>query len=83
MAELTVREEGETPKPGHRVGVSLGYTRNMGNFESLRVDISLEADGFGHPNTTFDRVYTWTEEKLLEKVREVEDQLASGEKESK
>lgn len=55
----------------------------MGNFESLRVDISLEADGFGHPNTTFDRVYAWTEEKLLEKVREVEEQLTDGEKESK
>jgi hypothetical protein len=50
----------------------------MGNFESLRVDISLEADGFGHPNTTFDRVYSWTEEKLLEKVREVEGQLKEG-----
>lgn len=50
----------------------------MGNFESLRVDISLEADGVGHPDTTFNRVYEWTEAKLLEKVREVETQLKEG-----
>ena len=59
----------------HRVKVSLGYTRNMGNFESLRVDIGLEADGTGNPNTTFDKVYAWTEKKLLEKVAEVEEEL--------
>lgn len=47
----------------------------MGNFESLRVDISLEADGFGHPDTTFNRVYEWTEKKLLEKVTAVEAEL--------
>lgn len=65
----------EVEKPGHRVKVTLGYTRNMGNFESLRVDIGLEADGTGHPDTTFDKVYNWTETKLLEKVAEVEAEL--------
>jgi len=65
----------EVDNPGHRVKVSLGYTRNMGNFESLRVDIGLEADGTGNPNTTFDKVYSWTEKKLLEKVAEVEEEL--------
>lgn len=65
----------EVDKPGHRVKVTLGYTRNMGNFESLRVDIGLEADGTGNPNDTFDKVYGWTERKLLEKVAEVEAEL--------
>lgn len=59
----------------HRVSVSVGYTRNMGNFESLRVDVGLEQDGYGHPNATFDKVYNWCEEKLLGKVRELEDEL--------
>jgi len=65
----------EIEKPGHRVKVTIGYTRNMGNFESLRVDIGLEADGTGNPNETFDKVYGWTERKLLEKVAEVENEL--------
>jgi hypothetical protein len=62
---------------GHRVKVTIGYTRNMGNFESLRVDIGLEADGVGNPNKTFEKVYSWTEGKLLEKVAEVEQELKS------
>jgi len=68
----------EMEKPGHRVKVTLGYTRNMGNFESLRVDIGLEADGTGNPNVTFDKVYAWTEQKLLEKVAEVESELKAN-----
>lgn len=62
-------------KNSHRVKVSVGYTRNMGNFESLRVDVGLELDGVGNPNPTFDKAYSWAEEKLLEKVSEVESQL--------
>lgn len=59
----------------HRVKVSVGYTRNMGNFESLRVDVGLELDGVGNPNPTFEKAYGWAETKLLEKVSEVEEQL--------
>jgi hypothetical protein len=66
-----LEQQGKT----HRVGVSVGYTRNMGNFESLRVDISLEADGVGNPDDTFNKVYKWCESKLLEKVNEVEEEL--------
>lgn len=63
------------PKGVHRVGVSVGYTRNMGNFESLRLDISLEADGTGHPDQTFDKVYGWCEKKLVAALNEVEKEL--------
>lgn len=61
--------------PEHTVKVSVGYTRNMGNFESLRVDIGLEVKGHGNPNATFDKAYTWAESKLLEKMAEVEESL--------
>jgi hypothetical protein len=61
--------------PTHRVSVTVGYTRNMGNFESLRLDIGLEADGTGHPDTTFQRVYEWTQDKLVEKMAEIEAEL--------
>lgn len=69
-----------TPKPGanHRVKVSVGYTRNMGNFESLRVDIGLDLDGVGHPDQTFAKAYGWCEQKLLEKVSEIEEELKKG-----
>lgn len=65
----------EVDKTAHRVKVSVGYTRNMGNFESLRVDIGLELDGVGNPNPTFEKAYAWAEKKLLEKVSEVEEEL--------
>ncbi|AZU97132.1 hypothetical protein SEA_EMMA1919_55 [Streptomyces phage Emma1919] len=67
--------ETEKTPANHRVKVSLGYTRNMGNFESLRVDIGLELDGAGNPNPTFEKVYGWAESRLLEKVDEVEQQI--------
>lgn len=72
MSELL--EEKRVPSK-HKVGVSLGYTRNMGNFESLRVDVSLELDGAGNPQVTFDKVYSWVEERLVEKVRELEEEV--------
>ncbi len=65
----------EIKSTNHRVKVSVGYTRNMGGFESLRVDVGLEVDGVGNPNATFEKAYNWAEEKLLEKVEEVEKQL--------
>lgn len=60
-----------------RVKVSLGYTRNMGNFESLRVDIGVEDDLRNGENiaTGFDRVYGFVEKKLVEKVQETEEEL--------
>jgi hypothetical protein len=59
----------------HRVKVNVGYTRNMGNFESLRLDIGLEVDGVGKPSDTFEKAWEWTEAKLVEKMAEVEAAL--------
>lgn len=64
-----------------RITVSLGYTRNMGNFESLRVDIGVADDlrqGEGMDDG-FDRVYGYVEKKLIEKVNETEAELNSKE----
>jgi hypothetical protein len=65
----------EVEPAGHRVKINIGYTRNLGNFESLRLDIGLELDGSGNPNVTFDRGYKWVEAKLSEKMTEVEEEL--------
>lgn len=60
-----------------RVRVALGYTVNMGNFESLRVDISVEdsaRQGETAPVLT-ERVYGFTEQKLIEKVSAIREQM--------
>lgn len=70
MTELTPK----TPT-SHRVKVQVGTTINTGNFENLRVDIGLEVDGVGDPTPTFEKAWTWAEEKLVEKTHEIKDEL--------
>lgn len=56
------------------VKVDLHFTRNLGNFESIKIGIGIEdwvRDG-ENPTTATDRVFKFVEEKLLEKVQEVE-----------
>jgi methyl coenzyme M reductase subunit D len=63
-----------------KVNVGLGYTLNLGNFQSLRIDISVtdnKRDG-ENINDAFERVYAFVEDKLSNKVKE-----ASAEVESK
>lgn len=60
-------DNGET-----KVTVALGYTLNVGNFQSLRIDLGIEdsrRDG-ENINDAFERVYEFVESKLTEKVKE-------------
>ena len=55
-----------------KVNVTLGYTLNLGNFQSLRIDLGIvdsRRDGES-VQEAFDRVYSFVEGKLSEKVRE-------------
>jgi len=55
-----------------KVTVGLGYTLNLGNFQSLRIDLSV-SDSKRNGETTgeaFERVYAFVEAKLAEKVKE-------------
>jgi hypothetical protein len=55
-----------------KVTVGLGYTLNLGNFQSLRIDLSVsdsKRDG-ENTNDAFERVYAFVEQKLAEKVKE-------------
>ena len=59
-----------------KVTVGLGYTLNLGNFQSLRIDISVadnKRDG-ENTNDAFERIYKFVEEKLAEKVKESVDE---------
>jgi hypothetical protein len=58
----------------------MGFTRNMGNFESMRIDVSVEdsARAGENANDAFNRVYAFTEKKLIEKFGETEAALESA-----
>lgn len=59
-----------------KVRVALGYTLNLGNFQSLRIDLDItdnRRDG-ENINEAFDRVYKFVEEKLTAKVREAQSE---------
>jgi hypothetical protein len=59
-----------------KVTIGLGYTLNLGNFQSLRIDISVADNKRDGENTdqAFERVYKFVEEKLTEKVRESQEE---------
>lgn len=63
-----------------RVTVQMGFTRNMGNFESMRVEVGLEAPANEGEKASeaFDRVYKFVETKLVEKFEETEQALSSA-----
>ena len=60
-----------------KVNVALGYTLNLGNFQSLRIDLGIEdskRDG-ENINDAFARVYAFVEEKLTEKIKEASSEI--------
>ena len=63
-----------------RVKVDLSFTRNLGNYESIKVGIGVEDDVRPGENveSATDRVYKFVEEKLVSKTTEIEKELSSG-----
>ena len=62
-----------------RVSVTLGYTLNLGNFQSLRIDIGIvdsRRDG-ETINEATERVYDFVEAKVAEKVAEATAEIES------
>jgi hypothetical protein len=60
-----------------KVNVTLGYTLNLGNFQSLRLDLGV-VDSKRDGETTdqaFERVYKFVEDKLTEKINEAKVEL--------
>lgn len=75
MSELQAQ-----PVKMHRVKYDISWTKNMGNFESLKVNVGLEADGTGNPDVTFAKVVEWVEERLGERVVEVTAAIEGSQK---
>jgi len=63
-----------------RVKVDLSFTRNLGNYESIKIGIGVEDDlrSGETVDAATERVYQFVENKLIEKTREVEEELKRG-----
>jgi hypothetical protein len=60
-----------------KVSVTLGYTLNLGNFQSLRLDLGI-IDSTRNGETidqAFERVYKFVEDKLTEKIQEAKSEI--------
>jgi len=60
-----------------KVKVALGYTINLGNFQSLRIDLEIQDNKREgeNVNEAFERVYAFVEAKLQEKVSEAQSEI--------
>jgi hypothetical protein len=63
-----------------KVKVDLSFTRNLGNYESIKISIGVEDDVRSGENvdSATERVYKFVEEKLIKKTQEIEEELNSG-----
>jgi hypothetical protein len=63
-----------------RVKIDLSFTRNLGNFESIKIGIGIEDDVRTGENvdTATERIYKFVEDKLIQKTQEVEEELKRG-----
>jgi hypothetical protein len=61
-----------------KVSVTLGYTLNLGNFQSLRLDLGIidsKREG-ENVDEAFSRVYKFVEDKLTEKIQEAKSEIS-------
>jgi hypothetical protein len=63
-----------------KVSVDLSFTRNLGNYESIKINIGVQDSVRGGEtvDSATERVYAFVESKLIQKTREVEEELKSG-----
>ena len=60
-----------------KINVTLGYTLNLGNFQSLRLDLGVIDSKRNGENVdqAFERVYKFVEDKLASKINEAKAEL--------
>jgi hypothetical protein len=60
-----------------KINVTLGYTLNLGNFQSLRLDLGIVDSKREGENVdqAFERVYKFVEDKLASKINEAKAEL--------
>ncbi len=76
VTEIKVGEAIFVDKPMANVGMKVGMTKNLGNYESVRVDISLYMPCLTDDvsiSETFDLIENWCDLKMQGIVKEYED----------
>jgi hypothetical protein len=65
-----------------KVKVDLSFTRNLGNYESIKIGIGVEdiVRSGENVDSATERVYKFVEDKLIQKTREIEEELGGGKK---
>ena len=61
-----------------KVSVTLGYTLNLGNFQSLRLDLGVVDSKKDNETTNeaMERVYKFVEDKLTDKINEAKAEIS-------
>ncbi len=78
MVLQVAREIVMSQKETTTVRVNLKFVRNLGNYESVHVELGVEdfvRDTDGNVDSAMNRVYSFVENKLMEKVQEIEQDL--------
>ncbi len=78
LSGLNLFNEGyEMENEETKISVTLGYTLNLGNFQSLRLDLGVvDSRRNGEsPDQAFERVYKFVEDKLTEKINEAKSEI--------
>jgi hypothetical protein len=71
--------EKQVQKDLTRVRVDLKFVKNLGNYESIHVDIGVDdfvRDTDSNTNSAVDRVYDFVLTKLIEKVQDIDEDLS-------
>ena len=60
-----------------KINVTLGYTLNLGNFQSLRLDLGIVYSKREGENVdeAFERIYKFVEDKLTDKIQEAKSEI--------
>jgi hypothetical protein len=60
-----------------KINVTLGYTLNLGNFQSLRIDLGVVDSKRDSENIdeAFNRVYSFVEDKLIAKINDAKEEV--------
>lgn len=63
-----------------RVKVGLRFLRNLGNYETIAVELGIEDNVRNGENVSqaMDRVYTFVEEQLIQRVQDIEADLSGS-----
>jgi len=61
-----------------RINVQMSFTRNLGNFQSMKFDVGLESDRLDsetNADAHFKRIYDFVERKFMEQFDDLESDV--------